>query len=115
MMLATGKKLHDVDIGTCADPKILLKSGSCSPDSQTVTGVYTFNTDLNKKPLTLTKTVLANDGDVNGNDWSTIMDSFVSKTALVAEETFTQKKPSSKLFSRLTPASRLSSPAMCLV
>ena len=92
MMLATGKKLHDVDIGTCADPKILLKSGSCSPDSQTVTGAYTFNTNLNKKPLTLTKTVLANDGDVNGNDWSTIMDSFVSKTALVAAETFTKKK-----------------------
>ena len=92
MMLATGKKLHDVDIGTCADPKILLKSGSCSPDSQTVTGAYTFNTNLNKKPLILTKTVLANDGDVNGNDWSTIMDSFVSKTALVAAETFTKKK-----------------------
>ena len=93
LTLGTGKKLHNVYIGNCAAPKILLKSGSCVPDNtQTVTGSITFNTDKKKKPLTLTKTVLAAaDSKVNGENFANILSSMVSKTKQV-EETFTKKK-----------------------
>ena len=92
LTLGTGKKLHNVDIGTCAVPKILLKSGSCVADNtQTVTGSITFTTDKNK-PLTLNKTVLAAaDSKVNEENFANILSSLVSKTKQV-EETFTKKK-----------------------
>ena len=89
--LGTGKTLHSVDIGTCAAPKILLKSGSCSSDSQTVSGEINFNTDKVKKPLTLTKTVLRTGAEVNGDNFADILASLVSKSKVV-DETFTKKK-----------------------
>ena len=89
--LGTGKTLHNVDIGTCAAPKILLKSGSCSSDSQTVAGEITFNSNQDKKDLTLTKTVLRTGAEVNGDNFADILASFVSKNKAV-DETFTKKK-----------------------
>ena len=59
LTLAMGKTLHGVDIGDCASPNILLKSGSCVAASQSITGPIIFNLDDAKKDLSLTKVSLS--------------------------------------------------------
>ena len=91
----TVPRINNIDLGTCAVPKILTTNTCQGSVPQTISASYTFNNKNAKKDVEVSQVNMEDNAQVNEVSWDYYLDEMVSKTLVTdltirGSKTFTQ-------------------------